>query len=115
VRTPAPEKVIADQTAALPPDLARHITALVAEHESAKRPDATLESRCSRDADKLDCLLQAREYQAQGNQLVQPWIDSMVPAVSTRTGMLAKAAQDLSPSVWWDEFAAAFGTQSEGH
>ena len=110
VRTTDPNLVIADQTAALPSGLAAHITALVAEHESAKTPDATLESRCSRDADKLELLLQAREYQAQGNQLVQPYIDSMIPAISTRTGLaLAKIAQDLSPSIWWDEFAAAFG------
>ena len=112
VTTADPNKVIADQTAALPADLAAHITDLIAEHESAKSPNATLESRCSRDADKLECLMQAREYQAQGNQLVQPWIDSMIPAISTRTGMaLAKTAQDLSPSIWWDEFAAAFGTR----
>jgi putative hydrolase of HD superfamily len=98
---------------ALAAALAAHITALVAEHESAKTPDATLESRCSRDADKLELLLQAREYQAQGNQLVQPWIDSMIPAITTRTGMaLAKTAQDLSPSIWWDEFAAAFGIRN---
>jgi putative hydrolases of HD superfamily len=112
VRTADPNKVIADQTAELPAELAEHITALIAEHESAKTPEATLESRCSRDADKLELLLQAREYQAQGNQLVQPWIDSMIPAISTRTGMaLAKTAQDLSPSIWWNEFAEAFGTQ----
>jgi putative hydrolase of HD superfamily len=112
VRTADPNKVIADQTAALPAALAAHITALIAEHESAKTPDATLESRCSRDADKLECLIQAREYQAQGNQLVQPWIDSMIPAITTRTGTaLAKAAQDLSPNIWWDEFAAAFGSR----
>jgi putative hydrolase of HD superfamily len=111
VRTTDPNQVIADQTAALPPGLAAHITALVAEHESAKTADATLESRCSRDADKLELLLQAREYQAQGNHLVQPYIDSMIPAISTRTGLaLAKTAQDLSPSIWWDKFAAAFGT-----
>ena len=112
VRTADPNKVIADQTAALPASLAAHITALVAEHESAKTPAGTPESRCSRDADKLELLLQAREYQAQGNQLVQPWIDSMIPAITTPTGLaLAKAAQDLSPSVWWDEFAAAFSTR----
>jgi len=36
----------------------------------------------------------------------------MISAISTRTGMvLAKIAQDLSPSIWWDEFATAFGTQ----
>ena len=50
-----------------------------------------------------------------GNQLVQPWIDSTLAALATRTGMtLAKAAQDLSPSVWWDEFAAAYGTRQSG-
>jgi putative hydrolase of HD superfamily len=113
VRTADPNKVVADQVAALPARLAAHITALIAEHESAKTPGATLESRCSRDADKLECLMQAREYQAQGNQLVQPWIDSMMAAVTTRTGIaLAKTAQDLSPSIWWDEFAAAFGTRA---
>jgi putative hydrolase of HD superfamily len=109
VKTADPNQVIADQTAALPAGLAGHITALITEHESAKTPQATPESRCSRDADKLDCLLQAREYQAQGNQLVQPWIDSMIPVITTPTGTaLAKAAQDLPPSIWWDDFAANF-------
>jgi putative hydrolase of HD superfamily len=64
------------------------------------------------DADKLELLLQAREYQAQGNPLVQPWIDSTMAMLTTRTATaLAKTPQDLSPSIWWDEFAAAFGTQ----
>ncbi len=55
--------------------------------------DATVESRCSRDVGKLELLLQARECHAQGNQLVQRYIDSVIPAISTRTGMaLAKAA-----------------------
>jgi putative hydrolase of HD superfamily len=106
VRTADPNTVIADQTAALPANLASHITALIAEHESAKTPAATLESRCSRDADKLDCLIQAREYQAAGNQLLQPWIDSMIPAITTQTGKaLAEAAQTQSPSSWWQNFA----------
>lgn len=113
VQTADPNTVIADQAAALPAGLARHITGLIAEHEAARQPDATLEARCSRDADKLDCLIQALEYQAQGNQLVQPFIDSMVPAVSTRTAMgLAKAAQDISPGTWWAEFAAAFSARA---
>jgi putative hydrolase of HD superfamily len=106
VRTADPSAVIADQTAALPANLASHITALIAEHESAKTPAATLESRCSRDADKLDCLIQAREYQAAGNQLLQPWIDSMIPAITTDTGKaLAEAAQTVSPNSWWQQFA----------
>lgn len=110
VTTAAPELVAGDQVAGLPKHLASHITALITEHESAKTPAATPEARCSRDADKLECLLQAREYQVQGNQLVQPWIDSMVAAVSTETGKrLAAAAQEVSPNAWWDDFAANFG------
>jgi putative hydrolase of HD superfamily len=115
LRTAAPLTVIEDQVTGLPAALAAHITALVSEHESAKNPDATIEARCSRDADKLECLLQACEYRARGNTLMQPWIDSMAAAVATRTGTtLAKVAQDLSPSIWWDELAAAFAAPPGG-
>ena len=114
VTTADPGKVIADQTAALPDHLAAHVTALIAEHESAKTPGATPEALCSRDADKLDCLLQAREYQALGNQLVQPWIDSMIPVITTQTGMaLAKTAQELSPNAWWTDLASSYGPQKD--
>ncbi|MGH7483350.1 MAG: HD domain-containing protein [Longimicrobiales bacterium] len=106
----APEVVVGDQAAGLPEQLARHIVALIAEHEGAKTPAATLAARCSRDADKLDCLLQAREYQQEGNQLMQPWIDDMVAAVSTETGKrLAAAAQEVSPAAWWTDLAANIG------
>jgi putative hydrolases of HD superfamily len=110
VTTAPPHDVAADQVAELPEPLAAHITALIDEHESAKTAAATPESRCSRDADKLDCLLQAREYQSQGNEHMQPWIDSMVAAVTTETGKrLAVATQEVSPAAWWAEFAANFG------
>jgi hypothetical protein len=50
------------------------------------------------------------EYQAQGNQLMQPWIDTMAEAVSTATGKrLAAVAQEMSPDAWWTNFAATFG------
>ncbi|MGH3565763.1 MAG: HD domain-containing protein [Pseudonocardia sp.] len=112
VTTAAPRDVAIDQVAELPHTLATHIIALIDEHKSANTAAATPESRCSRDADKLDCLLQAREYQSQGNQLMQPWIDSMVDAVATETGTrLVAAAQEVSPGAWWAEFAANFGKQ----
>lgn len=115
VATTDPRKVAADQVADLPVELARHITELVTEHEAAKTPAATLEARCSRDADKLDCLLQAREYQAQGNQLVQPWIDTSAAAMTTEAGKrLAVAAQEVGPGVWWSEFAARYGQHAGG-
>ena len=111
-QVPATE-VVADQTAGLPADLAERIQALVAEHESAKYPDASIEARCSRDADKLDLLLTAREYQeaGRGAGAMDRFIDSMLPLISTATGKaLADAALAVPPSAWWTDFAKRFGT-----
>jgi putative hydrolase of HD superfamily len=113
VRTADPREVIADQATRLPESLAAHIRGLVAEHEGAKSPDATLEARCSLDADKLECLMQAREYQAAGSTLVQPWVDSMAEAATTPTGIaLAKTAREVPPSAWWGPFADAFNART---
>jgi putative hydrolase of HD superfamily len=110
VETTSPHAVISDQTAELLPDLRKKIVALLDEHESAKTASATPESLCSRDADKIECILQAREYQREGYTQLQPWIDTMVVAVTTETGKrLAQVAQEVSPAVWWDKFAASFG------
>lgn len=110
VTTTDARQIVADQVAGLPTDLAARIHGLIAEHESATSATASTEARCSRDADKLDALLKAREYQAAGAQLVQPWVDSMVAALVTETGKrLAVAAQELEPDAWWAEFAARFG------
>lgn len=115
VTTTDARQIAADQASDLPAVLAEHIRELITEHEGAKTPTATAEALCSRDADKIDCLLKAREYQAAGNTLVQPWIDSMAAAVTTETGKrLAAAAQELSPDAWWTEFAARFGQKRTG-
>jgi putative hydrolase of HD superfamily len=79
VSTAANEQVTRDQVAPLPPPVAGMISAAVAEYETAETPEA----RCARDADKLECLLQAREYQEQGHANVQPWIDSSLAALTT--------------------------------
>jgi putative hydrolase of HD superfamily len=73
------EQVTRDQLAGLPSSVADMISAAVAEYEAA----GTREARCARDADKLECLLQAREYQEQGHGNVQPWIDSSLAALTT--------------------------------
>ncbi len=110
VHTADPHQVIADQIAGLPAELASRITELITEHEAAKGPEASLEAKCSRDADKLECLLQAREYQREGYTQLEPWITTMADAVTTTTGKrLAAAALDASPAEWWDQFARTFG------
>ena len=73
------EQVTADQVGPLPGPVAAMITAAVAEYEAGH----TDEARCAHDADKIDCLLQAREYEDQGHTNLQPWIDTSVAGLST--------------------------------
>lgn len=73
------EQVTADQVRGLPEAVGRMVREAVAEYEEK----ASLEAVCARDADKLECLIQAVEYREQGHQNVQPWIDSSLAALKT--------------------------------
>ncbi|MFB9904245.1 HD domain-containing protein [Allokutzneria oryzae] len=64
--------VTALQAERLPRASAEMVQGAVAEYESQD----SLEARCAKDADKLECLLQALEYRAAGYTTVQGWIDS---------------------------------------
>jgi putative hydrolase of HD superfamily len=98
VTTASNQAVTADQVADLPDQAATGIRELVVEYEDAE----TVESRLARDADKLDCLLQAREYQGNGNADLQAWIDSSVRGLRTEAGkQLAATCLEVSPSAWW--------------
>jgi putative hydrolase of HD superfamily len=52
------ERITADHTAGLPDLAAKSIQDDVVEYESL----STIESRCAKDADRLECLMQAVEY-----------------------------------------------------
>lgn len=98
--------IAADQTAALPTYVADSIRRVIGEFEGR----VTHEALCARDADKIECLLQAREYQSQGYQLVQPWVDTMVAAVRTESGKrLAAAAVEVPVDAWWHDIVASYG------
>ncbi|MGW4370316.1 HD domain-containing protein [Nocardia takedensis] len=106
-----PGRVVADQTVALPAPLADGIQAIIDEHESAKRPDATPAARCSRDADKLDCLLQAREYETTGNRRTDVFVRTMLDALTTPTAKaLGQAALEVDPAEWWTDFSSRIST-----
>jgi putative hydrolases of HD superfamily len=109
VSAAANEQVTRDQVAPLPPPVARMISAAVAEYEAAETPEA----RCARDADKLECLLQAREYQEQGHANVQPWIDSSLAALTTTSAKQLAHEAMAQNSLDWLERAkqAAVGTE----
>jgi putative hydrolase of HD superfamily len=103
------EVVTQDQVEPLPPAVAGMISAAVAEYEAGE----TLEARCARDADKLECLLQAREYQDQGHAGVQPWIDSSLAALATASAKRLAHEAMAQNSLDWLERAkqAAAGTE----
>ncbi|MGW5666975.1 HD domain-containing protein [Micromonospora sp. NPDC003776] len=89
--------VTADQVADCPPAVADAITTAVAEYEAGE----TLEAVVARDADKLECLVQAVEYRHQGVDNVQRWIDSSRAALRTASAQrLADAALSGQPLAW---------------
>jgi putative hydrolase of HD superfamily len=101
------EEVTADQTRGLPAPVAEMISRTVAEYEQK----TSQEARCARDADKLECLIQAIEYREHGNENVQPWIDSSLAALQTTSAKnLAAEALNTRSLDWLDRF---FNGESE--
>ncbi|WBB77607.1 HD domain-containing protein [Micromonospora sp. WMMD882] len=96
--TAAPNTTVtADQVTDCPPAVADTITTAVAEYEAGD----TLEAIVARDADKLECLVQAVEYRHQGIDNVQRWIDSSRAALRTASAQrLAEVALTAQPLAW---------------
>lgn len=94
-----PERITADQVARMPEVAAKTVREAVAEYES----QATPEARCAKDADQLECLVQAIEYRATGHTHVDGWITAARNALHTHTAArIADAALVTSPLAWRD-------------
>lgn len=90
-----------DQVASCPPPVAETIRSAVAEYEAQRTAEAVV----AHDADKLECLVQAVEYRAQGCMTVQPWIDTSLAALQTESAKhLAEAALTGNPIGWLNTF-----------
>src|SRR5512132_1864695 len=104
VTAPNPE-VTADQVAGFPAEISQAVRQVVEEFESRE----TLEAQLAKDADKLECLIQAREYQAQGHQDVPPWIETSAAALRSKSARrVAEACQQIPPRQWWKAFAESY-------
>lgn len=104
VSTADPEAVTAHQTADMPTDVAKIVQDLTAEYEAAK----TLESQLAHDADKIETLLQAIEYQAQGYDTTG-WRETSLAALRTDPGKrLAQAISATDPHSWFAPFQASY-------
>ncbi|HET9253809.1 MAG TPA: HD domain-containing protein, partial [Pseudonocardiaceae bacterium] len=93
------DAITSDQLARLPDTVRKTVQEAVSEYEAR----TTVEARCARDADKLECLIQAIEYRNAGFTGVQGWIDTSRAALRTGTAQrIADAAIITSPLAWRD-------------
>lgn len=100
------EVITKDQVHGMRSAVADGILGLVAEVVSVGKSSA--EAACGWDAGKLECLLQAREYERQGYRDARVWAESMTGAVRTGTGRsLADEAMKADPAEWWREVTGA--------
>lgn len=98
VKKASNEQVTERQTRGLPEVVTAMITGVVAEYEG----NASAEAMCARDADKLECLIQAIEYREHGNQNTQPWVDSSLAQLQTASAKrLAEEAQKTGSLDWF--------------
>lgn len=88
------------QTRGVPAEVAGRLQAMIGEYEARESVEAVI----ARDADKLECLVQAREYQAAGKGDCSDWIKSMREAVKTPTAKrLAEVMIVMHPHAWWQQ------------
>lgn len=94
----AQRRALAEQLDPLPETCTLELSSLYREWELGESPEAVV----ARDADLLECLIQAREYQAQGCSSVQEWINNTASRLHTASAKaLAKACMEGDPKEWW--------------
>lgn len=103
VTTAAPEAVSAHQTSAMPAEVGTAFQALTAEYEATE----TVESQLAHDADKIETLLQAIEYQGRGFD-TGPWRETSLAALRTKAGQQLAQAIGQADARWWSAFAASY-------
>ena len=91
-------KAVEDQSKRLPDRIAKRITSVLSEFEEA----VSSEARIVRDADLLECIVQAREYQALGYNDVVDWIFNAQAALKTESAKkIAAECLKTEPKEWW--------------
>jgi putative hydrolase of HD superfamily len=97
------KKAIAEQSKRLPDEVANQVVSLFEEFEK----EISSEAKVVRDADLLECVVQAREYQALGYHDVADWIFNAQAAL--KTGSAKKIAAEClktEPKEWWQGLKA---------
>lgn len=103
VTTSKPQAVTSHQTSGMPDGVAKVLQDLTGEYEDTE----TIESKVAHDADKIETLIQAREYAAQG-YATGPWQDTSIQALRTDAGKQLAQAITAGTTDWWDPFASSY-------
>ncbi len=92
------EHVTSEQAQRLPADIAEIVVGMMHAFENETTPEA----RLAHDADLLECVFQAREYQAQGHKDVEDWIKNCKAGLQSESAKrIAEACLVVEPSAWW--------------
>ena len=94
----AEDKAFTAQIQSLPKKIKKELTAIRKEYNEQK----TKESIIARDADILECLIQAKEYQEQGFLAAKKFMQKAPRCLETKSARkLYKTARDISLCDWW--------------
>jgi putative hydrolase of HD superfamily len=94
-------EIAADQVAGMPDALRESILGVVGLFEAQDSPEALL----AKDADRLECVMQAREYEHQGYRNTGPWMRSNLAKLrSSAARRLGEQAMSMPPDEWWKTF-----------
>jgi putative hydrolase of HD superfamily len=97
------KKAIAEQSKRLPVGVEKQMIHLFDEFEK----EDSLEAKVVRDADLLECIVQAREYQALGYNDVADWIFNARAALKTESAKkIAAECLKTEPKEWWQGLKA---------
>ncbi len=98
----AETRAFREQTATLPPDMREELSALRGDYDRQE----TSESLVARDADILECLVQAREYQEQGYSEAVRFMKKAPTFLRTRSAIeLWEVVKSSSLNDWWEQLS----------
>jgi len=97
------QKAMSEQGKRLPGEVANQVISLFEEFEK----EVSSEAKVVRDADLLECIVQAREYQALGYHDVVDWIFNARAALRTESAKeIAEECLETEPKEWWQGLKA---------
>ena len=97
------QKAMSEQGKRLPGEVANQVISLFEEFEK----EVSSEAKVVRDADLLECIVQAREYQTLGYHDVVDWIFNARAALRTESAKeIAEECLETEPKEWWQGLKA---------